>query len=275
MLSRAQRWVVFILTCLFALACVAAELYLLYSIVHDGFTNVKAASSVLSAGILFLFGRGFWKLSSKTFLEPSITSPDRLHRFASERCRIIENARVSGEDIYRDKRILITNTLKFSEECLRGWIPGSHFELCVFLDQEQPLLFAYFDSNHDDTARSMREREGNPRFYVERGYEVSRLLQTPTSKPRILKDTTKVNYVFTSNEQRAQLKSSILLCLDVATPCALVITSNSKSAFSEGESDVISFIKYIGETVRYDLIDQDFLHRIRMLRPALFAVDPH
>lgn len=209
---------------------------------------------------------------ARIFLQSSIT-PDRLHRFASERCSIIENAIRSDHDPYLTRQNQVRNTLTFSEESLRGWVPGSHFELCVFVDQEEPLLFAYFDSNHDTTARSMRERERNSRFYVDKGYEVARLLQAPTSHPRVLKDThdTKANYVFTSDNQRKQLRSSVLICLDVARPCALVVSSNEINAFPETNPQIMSFIRYVGESVRYDLIEGDFVSRIRDFKPSLFS----
>jgi len=41
---------------------------------------------------------------------------------------------------------------------------------------------------------------------------VTKLLQSPNSQVRILKDTTKADYAFTSNSQREQLKSTILMC---------------------------------------------------------------
>jgi hypothetical protein len=216
-------------------------------------------------------------MTSRTFLQSSVMPPHRLHRFASERCSIIENAIRSDQDPYLTRQNLVTNTLKFSEESLRGWVPGSHFELCVFVDQEEPLLFAYFDSNHDTTARSMRDREANPRFYIEKQYEVTKLLQAPTSHPRVLKDThdTKAKYVFTSDNQRKQLRSCVLICLDVARPCALVVSSNETNAFPETDPEVMSFIRYIGESVRYDLIEGDFLRRIRDFKPSLFSAVPH
>jgi len=157
--------------------------------------------------------------------------------------------------------------------------PRSPLNLNYYIERIRDVgfdsLFAYFDSNHDSTARSMKAREHNPRFYVETGYEVTRLLRKPTSQPRVLKDTTdaKANYVFTSNEQRKQLKSSILVCLDVSTPCALVLSSNKKNAFSESESEVTSFIRYVGETVRFDLIEGGFIHQIRRLKPHLFSAN--
>jgi hypothetical protein len=118
----------------------------------------------------------------------------------------------------------------------------------------------------------MMDREKNPRFYVEKGYEVTKLLQHPTSEAVILKDTyaAKAKYVFTSPYQRRQLRSSLLICPDVTTPCVIVLSSNRKNAFRENESEVMSFIRYICETVRYDLTEGDFLHQIRGIRPNLF-----
>ena len=272
MLNTRQRSTVFVLFCMFSIVCVGLEVYLVYSLVQKEITSFKTISAFLNTTVLVLTGRKFGEMISRTFLQSSIMPPDRLHRFASERCSIVENSIRSGQDEYLTRQNLITNTLKFSEESFRGWLQGSHFELCVFVDQTEPLLFAYFDSNHDSTARSMGERERNPRFYVDRGYEVTRLLQTPTSYPRVLKDThdAKAKYVFTSIDQGKQLGSTVLICLDVTTPCALVVTSNEKNAFPETDPEVMSFIKYIGESVRYDLIEDGFLRRIRDLRPNLF-----
>jgi hypothetical protein len=149
------------------------------------------------------------------------------------------------------------------------------------VDPEEPLLFAYFDSNHSTTARNMRERERNPRFYIQKEYEVTRLLQAPTSHPRIINDTydARMNYVFTSENQRKQIRSSILICLDLAKPFALVVSSNEPNAFPETDPEimsdpVISFIRYIGESVRYDLIEEGFVHRIRDFKPSLFSPKP-
>ncbi len=272
MLTTKERRSVFVLFCIFTIICVIVEVGLIYEIVEKGFTNMKALSAVV---VLFAIGQTFVKLVNKTFLESSILVPTALQRSSSERCNIISNAQRSGEDTYLTRQKLITNTLKYSEESLKGWVPGSHFEFCVFVDQEQPLLFAYFDSHQDVAARSMTERERNPFFYVERGYEVTRLLQTPTSQLRIVKDTSdeKANYVFTSNQQRNQLRSTVLLCPDVAMPCALVVTSNEKSAFSDTDLDVMSFLRYIGESVRFDLMEGNFIHEIRTQRPGLFRND--
>jgi hypothetical protein len=276
MLTRAQRSLLFLLFCLFVIGCVVTEGFLFYSMVKQGFNNAKAVFAVLNGGVLFGCGRLFLEMVSRNFLKLNVLTPDRLHRFASERSRIIENARTSGQDEYGIRRSLVTSDLEFAEECLNGWVAGSHLELCVFVDREQPLLFAYFDSNHKTNSRSMGERELNPQFYLQKNYEVTQILQAPTSSPRFVSDAHDHNahYAFTTSQQRDQVRSSILLCLDLEVPCALVVTSNAKNAFRRDDSEVISFIRFIGEMAHSDLSEGDFIRNIRKLKPKLFQVAP-
>jgi hypothetical protein len=272
MLNEVQRWIVFVLFCLIVLGCGVLEGYQGYWAVQNRFNVVSAFWAILFGGVLVGCGSLFLRLISRTFLMKGVT-PGRIHEFASERRHIIENARHSQMDQYVIRVELVTNTLKFSEEWLKGWVRGSHLELCVFVDREEPVLFAYFDSNRHTRSRSMAERENNHRFYVDRGYEVTKLLRQPTSEPVILRDTSdaRINYAFTSSHQRKQLRSSLLICPDVTSPCALVLSSNKKNAFRENETELMSFIRYICETVRYDLVEGDFLNQIRGLRPNLFS----
>ena len=116
-------------------------------------------------------------------------------------------------------------------------------------------MFAYFDSNHDSQARSMGKRTQNPYWYIENKYEVTTLLAKPSSYPRIIHDTTvkKAQYSFASAQQREQLKSTMLCCLDVGTPCAVVVSSDAKNAFRESDPEVTSFVKFIGTMVHFDL----------------------
>jgi hypothetical protein len=258
------------------LGAVTFEGFLLYSLIDKEPNWAQALMTIAATGLLYAIARLFIKIGHRAFMHRSVLPVDRSYRFASERCNISGNAEHTRQDLYRTRRQLLTNTLRFAEERLQGWLPGSHFELCVFVDQEQPLLFSYFDSNHDETARSMTEREQNPFFYVEKHYEVTKLLHKPTSQPRVLRDTydTKTGYVFTSKEQRKQLRSSVLVCLDLVRPCALVISSDAKNAFSEADPEVMAFVKFIGELVRYDLFEGGFVYQIRGLQPQLFHAPP-
>jgi hypothetical protein len=196
----------------------------------------------------------------------------RLQRLASERNTTIDGAGSSGQSTYEARKSLVTGTLKFAEETLRGWIPGSHFELCVFVDPERPLLFSYYDSNHDKSARGMSHRGKDPAFYIKKGYEVTGLLKNPTSHTRVLQDTqtSGSKYVFTTDEQRKQVRSTLLHCLDIDKPCALVITSDEPNAFPDRDEQFMSFVKFLGSTIRYDLFEGEFVENIRNERPDLF-----
>jgi hypothetical protein len=277
MLSILHRNILFVLFCFALVTVILLEVYIVWAMFEYGFSVGKGVIAALSSGVLAGCGVVFLKLLEANFLKREILPMSRLHRQATERNSIVEHAQRGAQDKYETRRLLVTNTLRFAEETLRGWVSGSHFELCVFVDTEQPLLFGYFDSNHDSTARSMSERERNPAFYVEKGYEVTKLLRAPTSHPRVLKDTHDegVGYVFTTPEQRKQLRSTFLLCLDIATPCALVVSSNEKHAFSETDSQILSFLRFVGEMVRYDLFEDGFIYRIRRTKPELFLPDAH
>lgn len=273
MLKPYERSTLFVLLCIFAVICASIEAYLFYSMVANGITVGKGVTSVLNGSILFGAGRAFLKLLSKTFLEPdAVVSFNKLHRFASDRCRVLDSDVAGDGDEYSNRQRLVTEILSFAESCLRGWVPGTHFELCVFIDPDQPLLFAYFDTNHDNVARSMRDREQNPHWYIENKYEVTKLLAKPSSHPLIIQDTAakKVQYSFASEQQRKQLKSTVLWCFDVGTPCAIVVSSNARNAFRESDPEVTSFVKFVGTMAHFDLFDGGFIHRVRALKPDWF-----
>lgn len=273
MLRPHERYTVFTLFCIFATACIALEGYLVYSMIAEGFTGGKAVTVVLNGSLLFAVGKVFLRVVSKTFLEPDdVISFSKLHRFASDRCRILDEDGRAGIDDYASRQRLITELLGFAEESLHGWLPGSHFELCIFVDRDQPLLFAYFDSNHDSTARSMAQRRQNPYWYIEQKYEVTKVLLEPSSHPRIISNTEdkKSRYSFASPQQRQQLRSTMVWCIDVGSPCAIVVSSDSKNAFKESDPEITSFIKFVGTMARFDLFEGGFIHRIRDMRAELF-----
>jgi hypothetical protein len=273
MLSLRQRNAIFVLFWAATAAFLLLEFYMVWSIMANGADMRKAVVTIVTTGALAGCGQVFLALLKKNFLKLEVLPMRRLQRLASDRNTAIDDARRSGQSSYDMRQSLVTATLKFAEETLRGWVPGSHFELCIFVDPDQPLLFGYYDSNHDKSARSMSHRQRNPAFYVEKGYEVTALLKAPTSHTKILQDTQTADskYVFTTDEQRKQVRSTLLHCLDLSTPCALVITSNEPNAFPEKEEQFMSFVKYLGSLIRYDLFEDGFAANIRLERPELFA----
>jgi hypothetical protein len=273
MLNPRERSTVFTLFCLFTIAWVIFETYLGYSMVSGGFSWGKGITSAVNLSVMYATGKLFVKVLSKTFLEPdSVISFTKLHHFASDRCRVLDHDVQAGLDDFAARQHLVTEILRFAEESLHGWLAGSHFEFCVFVDREQPLLFAYFDSNRATSARSMGLREQDPYWYVENKYEVLKVLANPTSHPVIIQDTEskKTHYSFTSPQQRKQLKSTMLWCIDVAAPCAIVVTSDAKNAFRDSDPEVTAFVKFVGNLARFDLLEDRFIHRMRDLRPQLF-----
>jgi hypothetical protein len=118
----------------------------------------------------------------------------------------------------------------------------------------------------------MRHREQNPHWYLDNDYEVTKLLREPSTHPKIISSTEdkKNRYNFTSPQQRKQLKSTMLWCIDLNTPCAIVISSDAKNAFRDSDPEVVSFIKFVGNMARFDLFERGFLRRIHQLRPELF-----
>jgi len=268
-LTATERRILFLIFCGIVIGGAYAE----YKLSLQGFSIANVlwtiVVGIVLGGVLAGSAKVFLKIISKNFLDLGVT-PSRLHEFSSERARLIADAQRPGRDEFLIREQLVRNTLRFAEAWLKGWVPGTHFEFCVFIDREMPLLFAYYDSGKDSVSRSMKERQRNPKYYIESAYEVTKLLQSPNSQVRILKDTTKADYAFTSNSQRKQLRSTILICPDVEAPCALVLSSNKKNAFRENDMDVILFFKYVAETVYCDLVEGDFLNRVRILKPELF-----
>ena len=118
----------------------------------------------------------------------------------------------------------------------------------------------------------MTDRASDPDFYVRKGYEVVRLLRDRTTFPRVLPRTHAKDsgYVFTTPSQSKQVKSTVLLCLDPQTPCALVVASDHEDAFVENDVELMAFVKYIGSLVREDLFRGGFAQAIRTLRRDLF-----
>ncbi|TIT31921.1 MAG: hypothetical protein E5W65_27060 [Mesorhizobium sp.] len=272
MLSPIQRWIIFGVFCLATVGFMSLEASLIWAMIDKGFSGGSTVAALMNTTVLGGIGFLFKKLVEDTFVKPELLPMGRLHRLATDRSGIIEDGRRSNREVFETRKALVTGTLRFVEETLQGWVPGSHFELCVFVDAKEPLLFSYFDSNHDTVARSMSLREQNPKFYLEKGYEVTKVLSNPTSQPRVIGDThdTKASYSFTTDEQRKQIRSSVLLSLDLGRPFALVVSSNVKGAFKESDAKLMSFVRYAGELIRSDLLDDGFVDEIRAMKPALF-----
>ena len=271
MLSYQDGRTLFRLLCVAIAAGIAIDFGVAVAAIVSGAVVTAFGASAVGTGALAAFYPIAKKLMEQEFLTREILPFSRLHQNASERNALLDRAG-GQQDPFAARQSLVARTLQLAEETLRGWRSGTHFELCVFVDADQPLLFSYFDTNRDVTARSMAERARNPLYYLEKNYEVTKLLRKPTSHPRIISDTydKTTDYAFTTPQQRKQVRSTLLLCIDKVTPCALVITSDEKDAFREGDEKLLFFVRYIAELVRFDLFEGAFIQQVRALRPDLF-----
>jgi hypothetical protein len=251
-----------------AVGAAVVEAYLLIRLVDDP-SWPKVGGVVASTVVLGGCGLLYRELIEKTFLRSAITPLPSLTDLTAERVRIA-GLPLDEFDMTVEQ---VTNTLIFAEKCLRPWRPGTHFELSVFIDQSEPLLLAYYDSNASRRARSMSDRERSRTYYVDKRYEVVGLLAAPSSFPKVIPDTQAagVEYTFASANQSKQILSTILTCLDTASPCALVLASNSRNAFAPGDSEFMWFLRYVGLLIWQDLHRDHFVNRVRAMRPALFT----
>ena len=270
MLKSIERSTAFVLFCIFTTACVSLEVFLCYSMIAVGFTIGKAAIGVLNLTVMYATWKAFLRVTSKK--TEDVISFSKLHHFSSDRFRLLEKDIRPGLDDYATRQYLVTEILRFAEESLHEWLPGSHFELSLFIDRDQPLLFSHFDSNHESTVRSMQHREHDSYWYIENQYEVTKLFSEPSTDPIFIQNTEdkKNRYFFSSAERRKQLRSTMLWCIDLNIPCALVVSSNATNAFRESDPEVVAFLKFIGNMARFYLLERGFLYRIYELRPDLF-----
>ena len=265
MLSKLQKDILFWIFCILTVFLGLSEVHLIYKLSVNEITWGKSIAFLLNSGLLAGSGTIFKKLLAQNFVDKEVLPMRRLHSLISMRRSIVDAAKRNGLDEETVRRDLVTNTLRFAELTLTGWIPGTHFELCVFIDADQPVMFSYFDSKHDESARSMKERSRNPYFHIEKSYEVSKMLQSPSSEPRIIENTAdeKKSYKFVTEQQQRQLKSTAIFAIDINFPSALVLSSNAPNAILETNDELLSFLRFVVEQIRFDLSENNFLENFR------------
>ena len=159
----------FALFCLFAILVAVLEVWLTVMLVRGGMTEIGLVVSILSGTVLLGVGSLFVRLIRMTFIESPVISPSVLASFDSDRNRIVDGLEAPRLHAYDGRRHLVTSTLRFAESRMRGWLTGTHFELSVFLDPNEPLLFAYYDS--------IRKRKGAEHERALRGSALLRQTQ--------------------------------------------------------------------------------------------------
>lgn len=254
MLTKFQKNTLFSLFCLSILAALGLEIYAILRLINGEELVERITGGLIGAGVVAGCVPIFLRLMNTNFLQTSGRLSKSIHRLATERKQILAEAAEGNIKPQEMMNRLVTNTLKSGEEALTGWVVGNHFELSVFVNPEQPEMFAYFDSTHSRFARSMAARRNDPEYFLKKNYESVKLLKNPSSQPVIIPDTTvpKSGYAFATSQQKSQIRSTILLCFEISEPIVLVVTSDAKGAFNPSDEELIFFIRFLGENILQD-----------------------
>lgn len=169
---------------------------------------------------------------------------------------------LSGSRVgHRSPDALILPALRLAEEVLQEHCGKEHYEISVWTTPARPEIIAYYDSARQERARTYAERQRNPLFYRQQGYEVIRLLDHPDTKPIVMTRLSALKYRYQGPKQAKNIKSTILYCFDQARPAAIVVTSADPKAFVGKCKEVaIETLRCLSLSIRADL---DMLETIR------------
>ena len=80
----------------------------------------------------------------------------------------------------------------------------------------------------------------------------------------------KGSYTFVTEQQKRQLRSTAIFAIDVNSASALVVSSNAANAISAGNDELLSFLRFVVEQIRFDLTEDKFLENFRETCPQYF-----
>lgn len=246
------------------------ELYLLFDLVkaktHYGdipiFELLQKSELVLKLAIFIVIAIGpfhfafhfFKKIITYEFFPEKIKIEELLKEYFHRRFSTMKSTvKLNGSaSVYDLQQNLSRQTLIFLEKFLKEQIGRHHYELSIFNDKDHPQIVCYFDSNNNEVPRSKRERDLDPDYYKKKGYEVIELLISPVTKPVIISSTahhTK-KYSFIDQHQQTYIKSTILYCFDIESPCALVITCDKPDVFHSSDEKISTLLAAAGLAIR-------------------------
>jgi len=269
MLNRWKVNSIFIVFIGVVVVLTATEAYLIIKVAEGNTSWISGATSLITLLFISAAGKVFLDISRRRFLEGDRLPISSLKELAAEKARVSSNS--NQADIA--KRVeMIRSILNFLRSRISDWASGTHFEICVFSDKEFPTMVAYTDSALQSRNRSITNREGNPHYYRNERYEAVKLLDNPQSQFYYVNDTRAATfgYKFVREEQRQQIRSSLLVCTDTDCPLVLVVSSNAENAFDLKEMDFDSLIRFVVEMIHEQTSDGKFLEIYRAARPDLF-----
>lgn len=169
--------------------------------------------------------------------------------------------------IEKKNEILYTmSPLKYPEEisrqclhliidCLKEYIGDDNFfEVSIFTNAQAPYIYAYYDTNGNNSSSSYPLWQENHQYYIEKKYAVIELLKCPSTEIHIISATKEEDYNFVTEEQRTHILSQVMYCFHMENPYALVITCNKKNAFKKKDKKLKKFVQDIGRILDSDII---------------------
>lgn len=271
MLNRWQVNIVFVVFIFIILVLTISEAYLIISVARGDASWVSGATALITLLFISAAGKVFLDISKRNFLDGERLPVSSLTELAAEKARVSSNPELSDGL----KRVeMMRSILNFARNRISDWAKGAHFEFCIFADKEFPTMVAYTDSALQSRNRSMSRRDENPMYYREKMYEAVKLLDSPQSQIHYIKDTqsSDVDYSFVREEQKRQIRSSLLACTDTDSPVIFVVSSDSKDAFDLEDQEFNAFIRFLLEMIHEQTADGRFVALYRKAHPEHFMV---
>ena len=188
-------------------------------------------------------------------LDSDLVFTEELSKYIEKKDEVLCNLTPSAypEEVLRQ-------SLMLTADCLKRYIGRKYyFELSIFTNSNTPLIYAYYDTHGNNKPSSYTRRSKNPRYYIEKKYEVVELLSNPSSKIFIIPSTKEYNYNFIDNKQKKQIGTQIMYCFHMENPYVLVITCNKSNVFKETDYVLKSFIQNIGRILNSDILIKENL----------------
>lgn len=235
-----------------ALASGGVELWLFVHIVSSGeVDSLEAIVACLNGAFVFAATKMLIDAWRAQFISRTEVLDLRgLSDCHSGRLQLVSVHEASNpQPVQEINRQLITQYLKLLERLLNANLGSHHYELSLFCGANEPEIVAYYDSNSNTTPRSHTHRKANKLYYIENKYQVVEILKKPSTRTHYIKDTQSdaEDYSFTSDAQKGKVRSTLIHCVDIKWPAAIVITCDKEKVLANEREFRTAFLSiYFG-----------------------------
>lgn len=239
------------------------ELVLIYIIVISGQVDLtKSLVTLLNGGVVVKTTQMLVEAWRSQFITKPTSALSHCH---SGRLQEIKNNTNEQDRIIDLDSRLITHYLALLESILTDKLGKHHYELSIFTNPVTPEIVAYYDSNYNTSPRSKKARIDDKDFYVKNKYEVVEILRYPSSQTHYIPNTHAIDeeYTFSSTEQKEKVRSTILHCIDIDWPAAIVITCNKEKVLGNDDQFKETFLS-IYKAIAADIYLGSLIHRISL-----------